>query len=78
MAVQLKISISDELQERLETVREKHGLRTINIVASEVIEEYLTLYDAVEDRRKKLVARQHKKVLDKLPQPPQPPRRTRR
>ncbi len=71
----MKISITDELLERLEAVREKHGLRTTNIVASEVVEEYLDLYDAVEDRRKKLIARQHKKVLDKLGPPPRRARR---
>jgi hypothetical protein len=66
--VQLKISISDELEEKLEAARKKHGKRTVNAIASEVVEDYLVLWDAVEERRKKLVTRQHNKVLKKLDQ----------
>ena len=66
--VQLKISISTELEQRLEALRRKHGKRTINAIVSEVAEDYLDLWDAVEERRKKLVTRQHGKVLKKLDQ----------
>jgi hypothetical protein len=64
--VQLKISISDELEAKLEAARKKHDKRTVNAIASEVIEDYLALWDAVEERRRKLVTRQHSKVLKNL------------
>lgn len=70
VTTQLKISISKKLEKKLEAVRKKHDKRTINAIASEVVEDYLDLWDAVEDRRRKILARQHARMLKKLRQKP--------
>lgn len=64
--IQLKISISEELYEKLERATKKFKKRTPNAIASEVLQDNLSLWEEVETRRQKLVVRQHSKVLKKL------------
>jgi Arc/MetJ-type ribon-helix-helix transcriptional regulator len=66
LTVQLKISISDELYEKLERATKKFKKRTPNAIASEVLQDNLTLWEEVETRRQKLVRRQQTKLLGKI------------
>jgi predicted DNA-binding protein len=63
---QLKLSISEELLWRLEAMQKKHKARTTNIIASEVIEHYLDLWDEAETARKKKVIKQYVKARKQL------------
>lgn len=58
-SIQFKISLRKETAERLESARARFGKRTTNIIASEVINDYLHLWLEAEASRKKKVARQY-------------------
>ena len=61
--VQIKLSIREELLERLESALEEFPTsRTTNLIACEVIEDYLGLWIEAEEYRQKKVKRQHVKV----------------
>ena len=61
-SVQLKISIPEELLWELEAAQKKFKARTPNIIASEVIEDYLHLWEEAESVRRKKVIKQYVKA----------------
>lgn len=65
-SVQFKISIPEELLMRLEAAQKKFKKRTPNIIASEVISEYLHLWEEAESVRKRKVIKQYAKALKQL------------
>jgi len=81
--VQIKLSIREELLQRLESALEEFpNARTSNLIACEVIEDYLPLWIEAEEYRAKKVKRQHAKVLQQRAQTrkgqPQPSKATKR
>lgn len=65
-SVQFKISIPEELLMRLEAAQKKFKKRTPNIIASEVISDYLHLWEKVERARRKEIIKQYEKLLKQL------------
>jgi hypothetical protein len=65
-SVQFKISIPEELLMKLEAAQKKFKKRTPNIIASEVIGEYLHLWEEAERVRRKKVIKQYAKTLKHL------------
>jgi hypothetical protein len=61
--IQIKLSIREDVLENLETALERFPeSRTVNIIACEVIEDYLPLWLEAEAYRQKKVKRQHARV----------------
>jgi hypothetical protein len=65
-SVQFKISISEEVLMRLEAAQKKFKKRTPNIIASEVIGDYLHLWEEAERVRGKKVIKQYVKARKQL------------
>jgi hypothetical protein len=61
--VQIKLSIREEILQRLEEALERFPeSRTTNLIACEVIEDYLDQWLEAEEYRRKRVKRQHAKL----------------
>jgi hypothetical protein len=71
--VQIKLSIREELLQRLESALERiPTARTANLIACEVIEDYLPLWIEAEEYRQRQVERQRAKVLKQRKQERKP------
>lgn len=78
-SVQLKISIREEVLWKLEAAQKKFDARTPNIIASEVIERYLDLWEEAESVQKRKIIKQYVKARKQLDSSdPEPTRESRR
>ena len=60
---QIKLSIREEVLQRLEEALGRFPTaRTVNLIACEVIEDYLDLWLEAEEHRRKKLSRQHAKA----------------